>query len=102
MGSSEMDAKVTAYRLLFISLLHDCLRDSEHCATHTLVFGPMFAVGLADCSISTYCRRSVYLSHVSHSWEESVLDRNLAVSGMHYLTLLFNDLVRVTRREGVL
>ncbi len=94
-----MDAKDIAYRLLFISLLHDCLRDNEYCEAHTLVFGPTFAVGLANCSISTYCLRSVYLSHVSHSWKDSVLDRNLAVSGMHYLILLFNALV--TRRfEG--
>jgi hypothetical protein len=94
-----MDAKDTAYRLLFISLLHDCLRNSEYCEAHALVFGPTFAVGLANCSISTHCLRSVYLSHVSHSWKDPVLDRNLAVSGMHYLILLLNALV--TRRfEG--
>ena len=94
-----MDAKDTAYRLLSISLFHDCLRDNEHCEAHTLVFGLTFTVGLANCSISTNCLRSVYLSHVSHSWKDSVLDRNLAVSGMHYLIHFFNALV--TRRfEG--
>jgi hypothetical protein len=94
-----MDAKDTAYRLLSIRLFHDCLRDNEYCETHTLVFGSTFAVGLANCSISIYCLRSVYLSYVSHSWKDSVLDRNLAVSGMHYLILFFNALV--TRRfEG--
>ena len=53
----------------------------------------MFAVGLANCPISTYYLRSVYLSHVSHSWKDPLLDRNLAVSGMHYLSLSFNTLV---------
>ena len=87
-----MDAKDTPYRILFIGLLHDCLRDNEYCAAHTLVFVPTFAVGLADCSISisTYYLRSVYLSHVSHSWKDSVLDRDLAVPGVHYLILLSN------------
>jgi hypothetical protein len=49
-----MDAKDTAHRLLFITLLNDCLRDSEYCEAHTLVFGPTFAVDLANCSISAY------------------------------------------------
>jgi hypothetical protein len=90
-----MDAKDTAYRLLFISLLHDCLRDNEYCAAHTLVFGLTYADGLANCSFSTYYLRPVYLSYVSHSWKESILDRNLAVSGIYYLILLFNALVTV-------
>jgi hypothetical protein len=100
-GSPKVDAKDTVYRLLFITLFHDCLRDNEYRAAHTLVFRPTFSVCLANCSISTYCLRSVYLSHVSHSWKDSVLDRNLAVSGMHYLISPFNALV--TRRfEGAL
>lgn len=89
-----MDIKDIAYRLLFISLLHARLRDNEYREAHTFVFRPAFAIGLANGSISTYCLRSIYLSHVSHSWKDSVLDRNLAVSGMHYLILHFNALVR--------
>ncbi len=77
-----MDAKDTAYWLLFIRLRHNCLRDNEYYTAHTLVFGPAFAVGLANCLISTCYLRSVYLPHVSHNWKESILDRNLAVSGM--------------------
>ncbi len=84
-----MDTEDTAYRLLFISLRHDCFRNNEYCAAHTLVLEPTFTVGLANCLISTYCLRSVYLPHVSYSWKVSVLDRNLAVSGMRHLILLF-------------
>lgn len=96
-----MDAKDTAYWLLFIRLLHDRLRDNEYCATHTLVFGLKLAVGLANCSISPCNLRTVYISYVSHSWKDSVLDWNLAFSGMLCLIPLFNT--SVTRHfEGAL
>lgn len=90
-----MDAKDTAYRLLFISLLHDCLCDNEHYTAHTSVSGLTYAVGLANCSISSCCLRSVYLSYVSHSWKVSLLDRNLAVPGIYHLILPFNDSVTI-------
>jgi hypothetical protein len=96
-----MDTKDTAYRLLFFSLLHGCLRDNEYSAAHTLVFEQTFAVGLANCSISTCCLRTIYLSYVSHSWKVSILDRNLAVSGMQYSILFFDALV-TRHSEGTL
>jgi hypothetical protein len=77
--------------LLCLGLRHDCLRNNEHLATLALVFGMMQPpVELTVCSISACGIRSLYLSDVSHNGKEPVLDRDMAFSGMHPLTLPFN------------